>query len=318
MKKSRVVLGAVFFVCLFSVTAQSAAALYERGIAAEGREDWYTATQYFIEATTINPSYGDAWFHLAECAYHLEQYDVALSYLESAEKLQRNNTALYNLRGLSYIALGRTADARVVFTDVLSRAPNDVDARFGLAELDLLEGKMNSAEQLYREALSRQATNRKALLSLALVSAALNQPEQAQQYMNQALRYYSGDATVHYLAACLASLSGDYVQAERQARVAVEVNGSYDQAYALLASVLYVQGKYREAEDICDFRIGTNRLHGDAWYLKGLSLYRQGKIDGAITTWSAGLVVVPDDEVMRAALELTVNESLPIEDARRP
>lgn len=318
MKKIKFIFAAVavLFVAQL-VFAQSATTWYKRGVAAQETGDWYTASQYFIEATKVNPSYGDAWYALAESTYYIGQYDLVLTYLENAERYQRGSNAVQNLRGLSYIALGRTADARATFQNVLSRSPNDVDARFGLAELDLLDGKISGAEQLYMEALSRQAMNRKALLSLALVSSELGKNAQAENYMNRALRYYSGETEVHYLAAWLAIMREDFFEAERQCRAAIEINDGYDNAYALLASILYSQGKYEDAINVCTVRIGANRMRSDACYLQGMAHYRLGNISEAIASWNMGLSIDPNDEVMRSILELAVNENFPLEDRRR-
>ena len=100
------------------------------------------------------------------------------------------------------------------------------------------------------EALKRQNTNRKALLSLALVNAERGQSETAESYLRQALSYYSGEPEVHYLASIIYSMKGDYVTAEKQARIAVEVNSSYDKAYDMLSTILYKQSRYKEVIDI--------------------------------------------------------------------
>lgn len=308
--------------CIFPIDAQragtSASQLYERGLAAQKNENWYAASQLFLEAVHANPVYGDAWYHLAACTYQLGQYDLALNYIASAEKYARNSTDVQNLRGMCYIALGDVDAARAVFNKVLAAYPNDVNARFGLAELELMGGRITGAEARYAEALQREPSNRKALLSLAFVSSRQGKTADAQRYMNQAMRYYSGEAEVHYLSATLAAMNGNLAEAERQARTAVEINGSYDKAYELLASILYSAKKYTDVIDVCDFRIGRDRDAKSAWYLKGLSQQRLGNTADAIATWTTGLSVAPLDEVMRAALELQINKTVNIEDARRP
>ena len=315
--------GIVIFVCFcapgFSQqTGKSASQFYEEGLQAQNDEDWYTASQQYLEALQANPGYGDAWFRLAQCTYQLGQYDLALRYLDSAEKYARGNTGVQDLRGMCFIALGRLSDARNMFNTVLKLKPNDIDARFGLAELELMDGRISGAEGQYLEAVRRDPTNRKALLSLAFVSAQLGKNDAAQNYMNQAVRFYSGEAEVHYLSSGLAAMNGNLTEAERQARTAVEINGNYDRAYALLASVLYSGGKYDDAIDVCDFRIGRDRNASNAWYLKGLSQLRLNKTADAVSTWTTGLSVDPLDEVMRAALELQVGKSVSLEDSRRP
>lgn len=295
----------------------TAAEFYSRGVERQNGEEWYEATELFLEAVRVNPAYADAWFRLAECAYQLGQYDTALGYLSSAEKYARNSTAVQNLRGMCRIALGNLSEARLIFEKILAQYPNDVNARFGMAELDLFSGRISAAEGKYAEALERDPSNRKALLSLAFVSAERGNAAAASRYMSQALRCHSGEAEVHYMSAKLAAMQGNLSAAEKAARTAVEINGRYDKVYELLASILYSEKKYADAIDVSDFRIARSRNSRGAWYLKGLSQYREGNTAAAIATWTTGLSVDPFDEVMRAALELEVNKTVPIEDARR-
>jgi tetratricopeptide (TPR) repeat protein len=314
------VLGVFILICpvCLAQSEKNASQLYGEGLQAQSDEDWYTASQNYLEAVHANPGYGDAWFHLAQCTYQLGQYDLTLQYLASAEKYTRGNTGVQALRGMCFIALGRLLDARNMFNAVLALKPNDVDARFGLAELELMDGKISGAEGQYLEALRREPSNRKALLSLAFVSARLGKNDAAQNYMNQAMRCYSGEAEVHYLSAGLAAMNGNLSEAERQARTAVEINGNYDRAYELLASILYSEQKYSDAIDVCDFRIGRDRNAANSWYLKGLAQFRLNRTADAVSTWTTGLSVDPLDEVMRGALELLVSESVSLEDTRRP
>jgi len=295
----------------------SALSLFNRGVTLQMSEDYYGAVDAFREALQNNEHYGDAWFHLAQCTYELGEFDLTVEYTNNAEKYAHNFSEIRNLRGMAYISLGKLKEARTVFEGVLKEFPNDVDARFGLGQLDLFDGSLSAAQKKYNDALQRQTTNKKALLSLALISAEMGKNDIALKYIDQALVYHSGEAQVHYLASYLAAKRGDYVEAERRARSAVQIRGSYDKAYELLANILYNQGRYSEAVDMCDFRIGRNRNLPEAWYLKGLSQERLGQTENAISSFSTGLLVDPQDEILRAALEQIVSETVPIEDKRR-
>ena len=313
------ILAGALFLCtsvLFSQTPK-ARKYFESGLNKQQHYDYYGASEDFQEALQINPSYGDAWFHLAQVSYELDDYNLALNYLDSAEKYSRDNTEIMNLRGLVYISLNRLTDARSVFEAMLKKYPNNVQARFGLAELDLYAGSIDGAKNLYKDALKRQGDNRKALLSLAVIAAEEEHDDVAESYLRQALRYHSGDPQVHYLAGYLSARAGKLDEAERRARAAVQINGEYTRAYVLLASVLYGQARYDEVIDICDYLIARNRTTAAAWYLKGLSQKNQGKSEDAISTWTSALVIDPQDEVMRSALELLVIKSTQVEDERR-
>jgi len=302
---------------LWAQARKTAVSLYNQAYAMQQREDYYGAIETYQEALQMNAQYGDAWYNLAVCTFCLGEYDLSVKYADTAAKYSRNLTQVQNLKGLALIALGRINEARTVFNGVLAKYPNDIDARFGLAEIDLYGGSLSAAEKRYLDALKRDANNRKALLSLALVTSEEGKDAVAERYVNQALEYHSSEAEVHYLAAYLAAKRGNLQEAERRARSAVQIRGNYDKAYELLSQILYSQGRYNEVIDFCEFRIGRNRKLSTAWYLKGLSQAKLGNSQLALSTFTTGLSIDPYDEVMRFALEHLISDSLDIEDSRR-
>ena len=318
-KKLKLIISLFIFVSvlpLFGKT-QSPLDLYNKAVTLQENEEWYDASQYYLEVVNMNPAFSDAWFKLAECSYRLGEFDLAYKYLSKAEVYEKNKPEIQNLKGMILLALGKTSEAKEIFDTVLKKYPNDIDAHFGLAEIELFEGKITGAEKQYKEALKRQYTNRRALLSLALVSAETGRFTQAEDYLRQAMQYYSGEADVHYLAAVIYLMEDDFSSAEKHARIAVEIKSDYDRAYELLATVLYAQGQYYEVIDFCDYLIGRNRNNGSAWYLKGIAQSKLGLTDDAINTWTAGVTVQPQDELMRTILELTARENLVMDDYKR-
>jgi len=312
----------VFFL-IFSLSFPSftqnlgALKLFDRGLQKENAEDYYGASEDYQQALQANPSYGEAWFHLAQVTYAIEDFSLALTYVEEADRHAKNRTDIQNLKGLILIALGRLDEARTVFNEILKRYPNDINSRFGLAELDLFSGSFNGAKNQYEDALKRQGNNRKALLSLALISSELGNNDMARSYIEQALRYHSGEREVHYLASYLDAKQGNFASAEKRARAAVQISPEYTKAYILLSSILYSQKKYGDVIDLCDYLISRNRNTSEAWYLKGLAQNRKGDWKSAVETWTNALSINPYDEVMRSALELILIKKLPVEDDRR-
>ncbi len=318
-KSKRYIILAFVLIFVYPLFAQkkSAVELFKIGQDLQSQSKWYDAIDAYQEALEQNPQYGDVLYNLAVCHYALESYDLSVQYAEQAAKYARDLSDINNLKGLALISLGKIEEARKAFESVQKNYPNDVNSRFGLAELDLLEGRISVAESRYIDALKRDESNRKALLSLALVSAEMGKTEVSENYIKQALLYYSGEPEVHYMAAYLAAKRGDYKTAETRIRSAVAINGNFDKAYALLAAILYEQNRYEEVLDISDFRVGRDRNNVDAWYLKALSLQKLGKSEDAIDAFEQGLAINPNDEIMRCALEQLVNQVLPLEDERR-
>ncbi|MCR4735384.1 MAG: tetratricopeptide repeat protein [Treponema sp.] len=291
--------------------------LYKKGRDFQSDENYYQASQFYLEVVKANPAFSQVWYNLAECSYKLGEFTLAFQYLESAEKYEKKNSKIQNLKGMIYLALGEIEEGKKIFTEVLKSFPNDIDAHFGLAEIELYEGRFSGAEQEYLEALKRQNSNRKALLSMALVCAESGKFTQAERFMEQALSFYSGDAEVHYLCAVIYYMHGDLASAEKHARISLEVNGGYEKAYDLLSSIMFLQGDYNQVLDLCDFIISRNRNNTSAWYLKGLTYSKLDDVSNAIANWSTGLEIQPNDELMRSIMELEIRSNLPLSDSRR-
>ncbi|HBP09521.1 MAG TPA: hypothetical protein DD629_04750, partial [Treponema sp.] len=145
---------------------KSALELFNQAQELQQQSKWFDAVDLYQEALLLNPQYGDALYNLALCHYALGSYDLSVQYADESSKYARNFSDIQNLKGLSLISLGRVNEAKDVFNQILKKYPNDVNARFGLAELDLLDGRLTVAESRYQDALKRDASNRKALLSL--------------------------------------------------------------------------------------------------------------------------------------------------------
>lgn len=316
-KFQRFLLVFLFIFCGSIFFAQSASFYFNEGKSLQLAEDWYGAIEYFTEATRKNTSYGEAFFALAECFYAVDEYELSLSYLDSASTFLKNRADIMNLRGFCNIGLGNLGEAENIFASVLKSFPNDIDARFGLAELNILKGRISGAEKEYKQALSRQNTNKKALLSLALISDEMGNKEATQSYLNQALKYHSGNPEVYYFAAYIATKQGDLNQAEARIRTAIHLKSGYDKAYELLANILYKANRFEECIEICKYRITLDRSLSSAWYLRGLASAALNNFEDALTFWETGLDINPNDEVMRSVLELLALEYTDIEDLRR-
>ena len=302
---------------LFCNPKKTVKQIFDEGVEFQQDENWYAAAQNYLEVVNQNPAFSQAWFNLAECSYKLEEFDLALTYLQNAEKYEKNNSKVQNLKGMILLALGEKDQALEVFNQVLKVFPNDIDAHFGIAEIELYNGKFTGAELEYTEALKRQTSNRKALLSLAVVCAETGRFNQSDKYLRQALQYYSGETEVHYIASVINVMKGDLKAAELQIRIAIEIKNDYEKAYELLSQILYMQERYSDVIDISDYLIRRNRSNSKAWYIKGIAQNKLGLIEDSIDTWSTGLSLNPQDEIMRFAMELELRDSLSLEDYRR-
>jgi len=313
----RVSLCVLFFALAAVALSADPVRSFEEGRRYQEAENWYQAIESYQEALRENPSYNAVFQGLAESFYALGEYEEALAQVLKAESYKRNDTALLDLHGFILVGLGKTPDAADMFKRVLATWPNDISARFGIAETEITAGRISAASDLYIDALRRNPENRKALLSLALVNREAGNAAAAREYIAKALEFHGDNPQVFYYAAYLSFVDGKLGEAEGRARTALSLKADYDDASELLAAILYRSLRYSEVIDICDSRIANNRNRASAWYLRALALEKIKRPEEAIKSAQTGLQVAPEDEILRSLMETIVIEKLAFEDARR-
>jgi tetratricopeptide (TPR) repeat protein len=297
--------------------AQDARALLAAAESKRFSEDWYGAIEDYLAAVAKNPSYSEALVGLAECYYALEEYDQALSYVKKAAPLRRGDSALQDLEGFVRIGLSDLAGARNLFTAVQASKPNDLDARFGLALLDLASGRKTEAKARLEDSLRLSPQNARALLSLALIAADQGRKEDAAGLIERALRFHGSDPKVQYTAARLAAASGDVEKAIFHARNAIQQSPAYAEARRLLGALLFGSGSVADAIAIMQEGVARDRKDPAAWFTLGLAQEAAGKAQDAIWSLRQAVALKVDDEVARIALEDLVMDSTPLESVAR-
>lgn len=291
--------------------------LFKEGQKFQSLGDYFSAMEKYTEAVIENPNYGSAWKALAQCSYNLDEYEMCLDYVSSAEKFMRGDPELSNLAAFSYIGLGNLDEAYSLFSTVLELYPNDPSARFGLAELDIAKGRIPSATDFYLDALKRSPENRKALLSLALVYGEMGNYDMAEEYIQKALQYHSQDPQVHFYSAWLQAKEGKLEEAEGRVRAALKIDPEYDEALELLSSLLYYSKRYSEVIPVTDKRITADRNCASAWYLKARALENLGQIEEAYEIYQSALYSLPGDQFIRTSAEMLITNNFTVEDDRR-
>ncbi len=294
-----------------------APSLVRRAAEARLAEDWFGAIELYLAALQANPSYSDAVQGLAESYYALEEYGQALTRVAEARRLKGDDPALLSMEAFIRIGLGEAARAAELFRAVLARFPNDLEARFGLALLDLRSGRPTDARARLTESLRISPRNARALLSLALIAADSGRDRDAETYIENALRYHSQDPRTHYVAARLAARNGRTREAVDRARTALEIKPGYAEARRLLATLLLDSGDSSAAAELMETAVARDRGDALAWYTLGVARSRLGQTDIGVYAFEASLALRPDDEVARRALEDLVIDATPVEDARR-
>lgn len=292
-------------------------ASYRTGMELLARGETYRAVDAFMAAVAANPSYADAWAGLAESHYELGEYDRAIAYVTEATRFGPQTPTLLILHAFSLVGTGRIDKSRELFDRVLQVLPNDRDARFGLALLDVRLGRPADARTRLTASLRSHPRDARALLTLALISKAEGREAESAAFLAEALRWTAGDPETSYAAAVLALENGNVIEAARLAQASIEARANHGPARSLLAALYWERGAWDQSRAVLDAAIRHNREDAQAWFLLGLVEAAAGRPAAAEQALSTLVALRPDDELARIALENLVMDSTPMEDARR-
>jgi len=297
--------------------AADARPLFQAGARAQAEGNYHLAVEKYTAALAANPAYLEAMTGMADCFFLLEEYDEALRWVTEALRFDRGSPGLLVLQGRVLIGLGKPAEARKLFSLVLTQRPNDLEARFGQAEAEVAEGRTRNALSQYSQTLRLAPESRKALLSLAMLSASLGDAAAASRYYELALRSHSTDPSVQLAAAEWEAGQGRLDSAERRARTALSLAPGLPRARVALGGILLDRGKPLDAAAELREAVASDRDNPLAWHALGMAYRKAGDAAKGIASFASGLSVDPSDEILRISQENTAIDSLPLDDPIR-
>lgn len=302
----------VLFGCLVLCTSgtlafgQNAVEEYEAGEAAYSEEEYTTAVQRYRDALDINESYKEAWAGLARAYRELDELQEALDAVVEARRLARQDTDIITLEGNIRLLRGDVEQAREAFERALEIEPNNVEARIGIAELNLADDRRERAVDAYLEVLDVDPGSRPALLSLAVLYDNLGDRDSASRYLSMALDYYPRDELVQEFAGDFFLSMEELEAARNRAETAVTLNPEYGRGWDLLARVALQQEDIERARAAARELVDLQPEMSRSWYLLGLSERASGSYEDAVESLERATELDPDDEVSRLALESAV------------
>ncbi len=295
---------------------EDAPTLYRLGDDAMRRGDLYRAIDYFKESLRYNPDYVEPLHGLAEVFFRIGEYREAQRYVEQAVALAKRNSEIAALQGRIYTGLNEFEEAGEVFASILRREPNNLDAQFGIAELEVARGRSRNALEVYLRALHSYPRNKRGLLSAAILYETQDNYREARELIKTAVRYYPNDPTVNALAAEHYRKTGEMAAAQDHARRALTEEPGNREALQVLIDVYFDRRDYAAAVPVLEESLQTvdDVLH---WYALGKARAETGDIGGAFRAFTAALRKRPDDEICRIVMEDALLSQLPADSEER-
>ncbi len=267
------------------------------------QEHYYSAIEYYKTALQKNPVFVDALYGLAETYLKLSEYKTAEEYVIRARKIDKYSVPLKILEGRIYTALGKFKEAGENFNAVLQQEPNNNEAKTAVAELNIAEGNILSAIDIYNTIINHSPEDKRSLLSLILILDNQHLYTKAEEYVEKALRLFPEDSMVQYTAAVHFLLEGNSERVEPHTLNAVSLNPENTEAVLLLARLYMESGRYEEAAEQLNSILKGNRNQPLIWYILAEVYRLEGNTNDALRSYSIALSLSPNDELIRMAFE---------------
>jgi tetratricopeptide (TPR) repeat protein len=311
-------IGSVFPSLSFSQNA-TAIDLYEQGKKAQDLELYQDAIELYKSSLVKNSHFAGPLVGLAQSYYFLEEYKEALQYVTEARKYEKNNLAIDTLEGLIQTGLQAFDKARERFQYVLGKEPNNLDARFGLAGLDIANGMTKQAAKKYIDTLAVSPFNKPALLALVRIYSGMGDYDAASSYLELATKYYSNDSAVHFEAGKFYDANKNDKLAQFHYKTALDLKPNYYEAMITLGVLDYKQGSTNDAIELAKKAIASqsNDVKYMGRYLLGLFYAKNGNVSDSSKNFIASLRIRNDDEISRITAETLVASKLPETDSLR-
>jgi protein O-GlcNAc transferase len=164
----------------------------------------------------------------------------------------------------------------------------------GLAKQQHRAGRLDEAEQLYRQVLQAEPKHAEALHLIGVLCLQRGRHDLAISYIEQALAISPPIAVFHNNLGLAHQALGQWDQAASYYRQAAHLQPDYAVAYANLGAVLQSQGKATEAEKHLRHAIRLQPRHAQAHTILGNALAEQGKLDDAVACHQLALRLEPN------------------------
>ncbi len=221
------------------------------------------ARQYLLQAVKLRADHGGAYYHLGTISgtqgetkqaveyfrkavhYNSESIDalnalgVALGALAADEKSHANNVAAQTDR----------VEAALTFSNALSYAPNNLEARLNLANILADEGHNEEAIDLYGDVLKRSPTNAIAHYNLGTTFAEIGRVKDAAKEFSETLRLNPQHALAHNNLGMILLDDGKVEEAIKHFQKAAELSPSTSSVQYNLGTALLRLGKKDEAKE---------------------------------------------------------------------
>ncbi|WP_018124097.1 XrtA/PEP-CTERM system TPR-repeat protein PrsT [Desulfovibrio oxyclinae] len=219
--------------------------------------------------------------------------------------------------GTQYLAEGNHQGAIVIFKTVLEKAPEKMDARYGLGRAYLMAGKLNHAEKSFEKYLRQNPYDKRVNLELGRIALARGNYQEASVLLDKYCSENPDSAKgQEYLAAAYSGL-GRHEQALERLEKVVRLDPERDTARVALVRTYAELGMKKELDDALTQLLAKWPDHQQGLYLLGARQAAEGDREAYYATYERLSKAHSDDPVARYIMGKNYIEQKRYDDAER-
>ena len=269
------------------------------GEIALNRGDWTMALADGRTAITLAPTHPGARNLLGLALLQIGQIPEALSELEQAARLAKNNAAILGNLAQAYAIAGRHAEAHQTYRRAHRLAPGHWTYAQGAAIALAQQGRGAEAEPLLQRLAARFPGESVLWYNLGNVQRSLHRLSDAEQSYRAALRIRPADIDARLNLGSALHGQSQFTAAESLYRECIQAQPDWVPSRLNLISVLIDDGRFSEAEQECHALITRTQNVPEAYRFLGAALGQQGKLAQALEAYQTAAALAPEDPIAR-------------------
>jgi len=222
-----------------------------------------------------------------------QDYENAERQCRKALELNAENIDAHFYLGLALFHSGRTSDAAIEWSEVVTRDPNNVEAYYNLGQIMLRRHKTDDAISYFSKVIKLKPDHIKGLSNLGGLLFAEGKANEAVIHLSKAIRLDPNNIDIRYNLAHATFVSHRPKEAIRHFSIVVDAMPDDPAVHSLLATALAHEQRTDEAVEHWLKAIELDPNDVESRYNVGRAMAVRGKFDEAVEYWSPAIRLSP-------------------------